>query len=58
MDRILELADNIVLINYKKLDRGHADRLVAMGQENRLDAEEIVQIIVQNDVMNGWVVTL
>ena len=36
MDRILELADNIVLINYKKLDRGHADRLVAMGQENRL----------------------
>ena len=58
MDRILELAENIALINDRKLDRGHTEQLVSMGQENGLDADEIVQVIVEHGVINGWIVTI
>jgi len=58
MDRILELAENIALINDRKLDRGHTEQLVSMGQENGLDADEIVQTIVDQGAINGWVTTI
>jgi len=58
MDQILELAENIALINYRKLDRGHTEQLISMGQENGLDADEIVQAVVEHGVINGWIVTI